>query len=102
MTRLIGKLTILLAVLLMPFGMVAPVEAHTSGMAMSHCPDQESNHQQKGVSLECTMACASALPAVEALLDEPPSADPIQFAVAPTEPLRGLHPDTATPPPKAS
>lgn len=106
MTRLIGKLLVLLAVLIMPLGM-QPAGAAThhdmtaATMPMEHCPDQTPSHHSKGGLVECTMACAAALPAADL-----PQEEHLLIALAPTAPvaaqmLPGLHPDTATPPPKA-
>ena len=102
MTRIL-RLLALIAVLVMPLGMAAPAAAHpTAGMAMSHCPDQPSHHQQKAWSPVCTMACASALPALDRAEDEIAPVARIAFAPLPARALDGFHPDTATPPPKAS
>jgi hypothetical protein len=106
--RLVSSLIVLLAVLIMPFGM--PAAAHVSpqnraevGMAMSHCPDQDTRHDGKGAIAECAMACSAALPA------SPQSMHPAQLLIAcdPARPqlaprLTDLHPETATPPPKHS
>jgi hypothetical protein len=104
MMRLFARLMVLLAVLLMPFGMAAPAEAHAATeMSMpSHCPDPApARHEPKGALAACTMACASALPAMEAAAGEPlPITAPI-IAASPARRLDGLHPETATPPPKA-
>jgi hypothetical protein len=91
----------------MPFGMAPSIASavHHGSMAgntMEHCPDNMPNHENKGSFAECTMACSAALPAVE-----PAEEVPLQFVhdlVAPSlaRPLHGLHPDTATPPPKHS
>lgn len=97
------RLLLLLAVLLMPLGM-APGAAsqasnHDVSMMMQHCPEPAGKHH-KGAFAECTMACSAALPAVEFARDEvAPNACEL---VAPTaQPvLHGLHPETATPPPK--
>jgi hypothetical protein len=98
---------LLFAVLLMPLGMspAAAAPAHhwmAAGMPMDHCLDQAPSHGKKAGFAECTMACAAALPAVEA-----PGALPLTMAVelprlAATDRLHGLHPETATPPPRAS
>jgi hypothetical protein len=106
MTR-VWKLLMLVAVLLMPFGMApaAAAAAHppmTMDIAKGHCPDQGSHHGANGGTAECTMACAGALPAAD-LADN----EPLLIARAPIRPtaaqrLQGLHPDTATPPPKRS
>jgi hypothetical protein len=102
----VWKLITLLALLLMPFGMTAaPASAHQSmaaGMPTEHCPDQGSNHGAKGGFAECTMACAAALPTADFA-----SQGPLLIVCQPIQPaaalqLHGLHPDTATPPPKHS
>jgi hypothetical protein len=107
MTRLIAKLLVLIAVLLMPLGMSAApaAAAHHSAsasMAMQHCPEQAPSHHSKAGFVECTMACSAALPAVDL-----PQEQHLLIAYTPVTPaaaqvLDGLHPDTATPPPKAS
>jgi len=106
MTRLIARLVILAAVLLMPFGMAAaPAAQHHTGrsaMPMSHCPDRGTNDGAKGAFAECTMACAAALPALGSH-----AADPMRIICTAVQPaavvrLHGLHPETATPPPKDS
>jgi len=96
-----------LAVMLMPLGM-APAPAsvsHRSTMTqvpMGHCPDQAPTHDMKGGIPECTMACAVAMPADGAAVGEPflIVCEPIRPSAA--EPLHGLHPETATPPPRRS
>lgn len=105
MVRLASKLLVLLAVLLMPLGM-APTSAATphghvmaSSMPMQHCPDPVPQKERPGIAV-CAMACAAALPAVGK-----PLADPTFIVCAPQQPataqlLHGLHPETATPPPK--
>lgn len=104
-TRLV-KFLALIAVLLMPLGMTsAPAAAHhqpTAGMPMPHCPEQAPKHDTKGAFAECTMACSAALPAAEL-----PQEQYLLIACVPTtsavaQILRGLHPETATPPPKHS
>jgi hypothetical protein len=103
----VWKLLALLAVLVMPLGMTpaAAVPAHhaiaSQTMPVGHCPDQDSSHHQmKGGIAECTMACAAALPAAELARH-----DAVTIMGLPAEPaialrLHGLHPETATPPPK--
>ena len=106
MAARIANLLVLIAVLLMPLGMqpapAAPVVHHASAMPTQHCPDQPSKHDGKGTLAECTMVCSSALPAADL-----PRPQPLLLACSPeisglTEILRGLHPETATPPPKRS
>lgn len=101
----VWKLLTLIAVLLMPVGMTAAPAAasaphRVASMPMRDCP--ASSHDMKDGFAECTMACAASLPAVDRVSDP---ALPIAHAlIAPVVPmpLHGLHPDTATPPPKFS
>ena len=107
MQKVIAKLTLLAAMLLMPLGMGAAPAAATAGvthaaMPMQHCPDQTPGHDLKGGFAECTMVCSAALPAADLPRDMHPF-----IACAPTEAavariLHGLHPEIATPPPKRS
>ena len=107
MTWRLPKLLVLIALLMMPFGM-APVSASAThdemmaGMAIGHCPDQTPSQDSKGAFAECTMACAAALPAIDRQPDgrELIVREPVQ-AVA-VRCLHGLHPETATPPPKTA
>jgi hypothetical protein len=107
MMRLIPKLLVLLAVLLLPLGM-APATAAAShqhmamDMPMGHSHDQGSQHDMKGGIAECTMACAGALPAADLASHAPLliAREPVQAAAA--QRLDGLDPETATPPPKRS
>jgi hypothetical protein len=106
MARLI-RLLVMIAVLLMPFGMVPAMAAvaHQSsaaGMPMEHCPDQGSGHDTKRGFSECTMACAAALPATDSARPEPLIAVCESGQPPMAQRLHGLHPDTATPPPKHS
>lgn len=103
--RMVAKLLILVAVLLMPFGMTAPAAAaehHAPAASMQgeHCPDEGSKEDSSDGLAQCTMACAAALPAAD-LGDDLPlriACAPAQSAL--THSLHGLHPETATPPPK--
>jgi hypothetical protein len=101
----VWKLLILIAVLLMPFGMTAPAAPHrmtAATMPIGHCPDQDSNHGMKAGFHECTMACAAALPAADLVASEPLTIVCQRIAPPAAERLHGLHPETATPPPKRS
>lgn len=107
MLRLIGKLLVLVAVLLMPLGMPAApaTTAHhgtSANMPMQYCPEQAPSHHSKSGFAECTMACSAALPAVDSPQEQylPAACGPVSAAAS--QVLRGLHPDIATPPPKAS
>ena len=106
---LLWKLLVLIAVLLMPFGMSAAPAASSAhhapatSMPMGHCPDQRSSQDgMKGGIAECTMACAAALPVVVRPSDYRLKLIPEPTFVLPSPSLQGLHPDTATPPPKLS
>jgi len=102
MVRLLTKLLVLFAILLMPLGMsAAPAAAHHRA-SMQHCPEQAPSHHSKAGFVECAMACSAALPAADLPLQER-----LVIARSPATPvsasiLHGLHPDTATPPPKVS
>jgi len=102
----LARLLLLVAVLLMPFGM-APASASTSDhvtmhMPAGHCPDQGSDGGLKAGIAACTMACAGALPASDALAVESIRVRREIATAVPVAPLFGLHPETATPPPKRS
>ena len=100
------ELIALLAMLLMPLGMpsaaAASSEHHSASMPMQHCPEQGTRHDSKAASAECTMACSAALPAIAVAMNEPPSIDRAPDHAAIAQVFHGLHPETATPPPKAS
>ena len=100
------RLFALLAVLLMPFGMQpaagAPAAGHHASMPMQHCPEQAPRHDPKGAFAECTMACSAALPAADRADDRPPLLICAPSEAAAVRIMHGLHPDTATPPPKRS
>ena len=104
---LLSRLLVLLAVLLMPLSM-APASASMAhdqimaGMPMGHCPDQAPSHDGKSAFGECTMACAAALPAIDRQADQTDLIirEPVQPVAV--QRLRGLHPETATPPPKTA
>lgn len=99
----------MLAVLIMPLSMApAAAAAHgsmamngmTTTMPMQHCPQPASSDKTKGATGECTMACASALPAVGIACAEPPILPEQPVAALAESGLDGIHPETATPPPK--
>jgi len=100
----LGKLMLLLAVLLMPLGMAtAPAstrDAPATAMPMSHCSDNQPGHAPKSGVAECTMACSAALPAVDVGGGSPLTIVCVPVRPAVAQRLHGLHPETATPPPK--
>ena len=101
----VWRLLALIAVLLMPFGM-APAAAgshqHHDSMPMQHCPDQGSKPTNKSGFVECTMACSAALPAIASEQSQPLPTNAVPTEVAAATLLHGLHPETATPPPRSA
>ena len=106
MPMLLLRLLTLVALVLMPFGMgnsAAIAGHHRATAAAGHCDDQggEPAEQSSDQAIDCATAC-SMLATTESVLEE---GSPTIFAPA-TRPLAdrasGLHPDTATPPPKLS
>ncbi len=107
MHGLIIRLLTLAALALMPFGMQAasarPVQHGPAAGAAGHCDERDG--QPAGHSpdrgIDCTMAC-SILTGAEAGVENPAPT----LGLPPRRPLpergAGLHPDTATPPPKLS
>ena len=106
MRQRLAKLMVMLAVLLMPFGMTAAPAAapehHSASMPMEHCPEQAPKSAGKAGFVECTMVCSSALPAGDLKRDEPRLIVCAPVEAAAVRQLHGLHPDTATPPPRRS
>jgi hypothetical protein len=104
--RLIARLLLLVAVLLMPLGMSAvPAAPHAMSSPSArthHCPDQQSSHHGKTGVAECTMVCSSALPADDSSSEDMPMAISAPHAAALAQALRGILPETSTPPPKLS
>jgi hypothetical protein len=105
MTRLLARLVLLISVLLMPFGMTGATAAaaHQAAAAtpMQHCPDQGSKQSTQRFA-ECTMACSAALPVAAEINPDAALANCMPLAPAIAMALHGLHPETATPPPKRS
>lgn len=106
MVHLIGRLVVLMAVLLMPFGMANAGATHSmhavAQMPMHHSPISHSSLDPAAGLGECTMACSAALPAIDRSYDPPqhPAAAPAEAALVAS--LQGIVPQTATPPPKHS
>jgi len=104
---LMAKLVLLVAVLLMPLAM-ASATANAShqetalGTAMGHCVDQRQRDQSnRGIS-ECTTACATSLAATGTAVMAPIVTVELLAPPVTTHPLQGLHPEIATPPPRAT
>jgi len=107
-TQALVRLLLLCSVLLMPFGM-APVAANGTGhahsmatMQMGHCGQQPKQHGMKSGFAECTMACSAALPASDRPHEDLPPVVTAHLEAARPAILHGLHPETATPPPRLS
>jgi len=102
----IGKLLLLAVLLLMPLGMAtAPAAAHempAASMPMRHCPDQPASNDGKPGIPQCMMVCSAAVPAADAPATEPHILVCLPGQPARADVLRGLHPETATPPPRRS
>ena len=99
-----SKLLLMLAVLLMPLGMTPAASAQGSHdrpmAAMGHCDQQAPAHQSTHGFAQCTMACSAALPAFAASTEELPPVVRLPAPPAVAQVLRGLPPETATPPPR--
>jgi hypothetical protein len=100
------RLLVFIAVVLMPFGMAAAPAASMQHqqmtMPMQHCPEPGSSHHSTGALADCTMACASALPATDLQIAD---AHPVsKFTPRPTlvAALPGIELEIATPPPRRS
>jgi hypothetical protein len=106
MVRLACKLLVFIAVLLMPVGMTAAPAAvaqhHSASMPMRHCPEQSPKPSGKAGFAECTLACSAALPAADRSANDRLMIICEPIAPSTAQRLQGLHPETATPPPKRS
>ena len=101
------RLLALVAVLLMPLAMqpaaAAPApQQHQMSAPMEHCPEQAPDHDRQGGFADCTMACSAALPAAASAADRARVLICAPSEATAAHMLRGLHPDTVTPPPKRS
>jgi len=107
MPSMVLKLLTLLALVLMPLGMSAAgaMPAHHASKAPTaqHCDEHGSQptDQSRDQSMDCAISC-SMLAVAEVQVDAPLAARPIPAATPLVQPAFGLHPDTATPPPKLS
>lgn len=106
MRSLLLRLLAFVAVVLMPFGMAAapaaPMQHQQMTMPMKHCPEPDSSKHSTGAPADCTMACASALPAtdLEIARTHPLSKDTPAPGVHAA--LTGIELEIATPPPRRS
>lgn len=101
------KLLTLIALALLPFGMgaanAAPTHHAPAAAPAQHCDDHDGQpaEQSRDEAMECAVSC-SMLAVAEAHVEELPVAHLILTAPALPKHGAGLHPDTATPPPKLS
>ncbi len=107
MTRIAGKLLILLALLTMPAGMSwagasAPTGGHEAMMDGAHCPDPAPTADHERGIAACNMVCAAALPAIEPGTSEPHSVSELPLPTLTMKTLVGVLLDIATPPPRLS
>lgn len=102
MPALILRMLTLFALVLMPFGMSAasagPIH-HTPAAAAQHCDEQGSQPVQAPDAMDCALTCSMLVGAQPGAVEPLP---PVRLPTArlPAESGAGLHPDTATPPPK--
>lgn len=107
MPSMVLRLLTLLALVLMPFGMgaadAAPARDAPAASAAQHCDGHGSQptDQSRDAAMDCAVSC-SMLAVAQAELDELPVDHPILTTPRLAERAVGLHPDTATPPPKRS
>jgi hypothetical protein len=104
---IIARMMLLFSVLLMPLGMAPATGAgHArqvmAAMPMGHCDEGSPKHGMKGGFAECTMACSAALPAAERPNDASPPVGCAPVLPIAAQVLHGIHPETATPPPRHS
>jgi hypothetical protein len=107
MHALILRLLTLLALALMPFGMgaasAAPAHHAPAAATAGHCGEhgRQPGKQSPENATDCAISCSMLL-AAESRIEDP--VPPVRLL--PVRPLAdrqtGLHPDTATPPPKLS
>lgn len=101
------KLLTLLALVLMPLGMgtAGAMPAHHAPAAATdqHCDGhgRQPNEQSRDKSMDCALSC-SMLAIAEVQVEAPAAVRPTPTARPLVELDAGLHPDTATPPPKFS
>lgn len=107
MSAVILRFLSLLALVLMPFGMGAAISAPANrapaAATAEHCAEHGSQPAGKSAkhSADCAIAC-SMLMAPETRVEELAPAIRLPAARPLAERATGLHPDTATPPPKLS
>jgi len=106
MRVLILRMLVLMSLTLMPFGMAAApaaaVQHEQMAMPMQHCPQSDSRSHSTGALADCSMACASALPATDLQIA---GAHPVsKFLPQPAliAALSGIELEIATPPPRRS
>lgn len=107
MTRIAGKLLILLALLTMPAGMSLaganePTGDHEAMMERTHCPEPAPAADHEPGIAACTMVCAAALPAIDPGTSEPHGLSELPLPALTMNALVGVLLEIATPPPRLS
>jgi hypothetical protein len=111
-TQKLIRLFILVAIMLLPLGMSHPgaaaqarsmpamTEMAGTTMPDQHCPNGDPQHGSKAMPGDCTMACASALPAADPPQPLLNRATSLRVNVPHFDRLIGVLPEIATPPPR--
>jgi hypothetical protein len=104
MRVLILRMLVLASLMLMPFGMGAAPAAsmHHQQMTMQHCPQPDSRSHSTRALADCTMACASALPATDLQIADAHPLSKFTPRPALVAALPGIELEIATPPPRQS
>jgi hypothetical protein len=101
------RLLTLLALVLLPFGMgtagAMPTHHAPAAATAQHCDERggQPAEQSRDEVMDCAVSC-SMLAVAEVQVEELSVAQPVLIAPPIAERHGGLHPDTATPPPKLS
>ncbi len=101
LTQWLLLITLLLAPLAMqPAAAANPSSNHHATMASGEGHCQPASPTKSHLTADCSMACASALPAVDSLPMETPASPEAIAVTVPSAFLAGLTPESATPPPR--
>jgi hypothetical protein len=107
MRALVLRLLTLLGLVLMPFGMgaasAAPAHHAPAAVTAGHCGEhgRQPEKQSPENAANCAISCSMLL-AAEARIEDPDPPVCLPAACPLVDRRAGLHPDTATPPPKLS
>ena len=106
MPSMVLRLLTLVALVLMPFGMgtaSATTAHHEPAATAQHCDEHggQPAEQSRDEAMDCAVSC-SMLAIAEAGIGDPPPSRRLSLGRPLAEGATGIHPDTATPPPKLS